>query len=664
MAAEQLQIQVQANVQQAIAGLNSFNTQLDATAKASESLGATSLNILNNQLLRLQRIAANPNLSTEQYQRLATIINKTSKEADGLSKSIQVLNRSNGTLTGGANQANTAMINLSRTVSDAPFGFIGIANNIGPLVENFVSLRKEAGGTGNALKQLGGSLIGPGGVIVGIQLAVAAVQFAQLGFDRWTASSKKTKEQQDKLAEGTNNLIENVTKQRVEFETLVKVAKNVNQSDEERNQALTRLNEILPDTIGKLTQQNIATEQGAAIIQNYIKAVEARATAELLVNRIAENNVKLFDNRNKTLQESQRIENELLILRTQLSRIDINATGRAGESAALRYSAIQSKINDLVKEQNNIQKEGRKTANELINLNNQLRSEYENQLPLVNDLTQKQTKQKEAIDEITKILQKYREDLKAIDWDEQNKAIDGTNERVKAAAETLKSLYLINVQETAKAWIQVQNDFNNYANLVIKRSIEIARKSPAPEFAEPIIQPIEPVADNKFFQSAIEAKTKIELISKSFDILNQKQKENYKNWEDLKITPEILEQVKKGIPIQQITEFALKTNESITQQKELYTQLSEIINSQLTGAVDNLFTGLIKGEDVFNNLGESIKNLIVQISAAVVKMLVLKAITSALAPGVGGGAIFGRFGTPDFIRGDTLKRLMFFRAYG
>ncbi len=178
MAAEQLQIQVQANVQQAINGLNAFNAQLQATGKASESLGATSLQILNNQLLRLQRIASNPNLSPEQYQRLATLINKTAKEADTLTRSINTLNRANGQFAVGANQANTAMINLSRTVSDAPFGFIGIANNIGPLIENFVALRRESGGTGNALKQLGASLAGPGGLIVGVQLVVAAIQFA------------------------------------------------------------------------------------------------------------------------------------------------------------------------------------------------------------------------------------------------------------------------------------------------------------------------------------------------------------------------------------------------------------------------------------------------------------------------------------------------------
>ena len=173
--AEQLQIQVQANVSNAVNNLNNLQKQLAETNTAAVKTGQTGMRELSK----------------------------------------------------GANTANTSMINLGRTVSDAPFGFIGIANNIGPLVENFTQLRKESGSTGGALKALGSSLAGPGGVIVGIQLVVAAVQFAQLGFSRWGASSKKAKEDTDKLKQANESFVETVTKQKLEFETLVKIAKDV-----------------------------------------------------------------------------------------------------------------------------------------------------------------------------------------------------------------------------------------------------------------------------------------------------------------------------------------------------------------------------------------------------------------------------------------------------
>lgn len=563
MAAEQLQIQVSANVSNAIKGLGDLEKGLKSTETAGTSLG----------------------------------------------------NKGLPQVTKGANQANTAMINLGRTVSDAPFGFIGIANNIGPLVENFTFLRKEAGSTGGAFKQLGASLIGPGGLILGIQLAVAAIQFAQLGFSRWGASTKKAKEEQDKLAEGTKNLIENVTKQRVEFESLVKVARNVNQSETERNQALTRLNEILPDTIGKLTQQNIATEQGAAIIQNYIKAVEARATAELLVNRIAENNVKLFDNRNKALQETQRIEGELLTLRTQLSRIDINATGRAGESAALRYSAIQSKINSLVKEQNNIQKEARTTANELINLNNQLRGAYESQLPLVNDLTQKQTKQKEAVDEVAQILQKYREAIAGINWDEQNRGLDGTKERLDTALDALKEITLKGVKPTADSF----------------------------RFLTAEVERFRAALDYKNFRDNLERinkETKAQgAIRSQLDAELQKSLDNA----TAKINNEI--NLRKGLD---------KYRENQTKKQiELETQLAGILTNEISGSIDTVFNSLERGDDIIQSIGESLKQLVIEITKTLVKMALLNALKNVIAPGLGSAT--GVANSAFSVRGDYLR---------
>ena len=36
-----------------------------------------------------------------------------------------------------SNQATNALTNLSRVAQDAPYGFIGIANNLNPLLESF-----------------------------------------------------------------------------------------------------------------------------------------------------------------------------------------------------------------------------------------------------------------------------------------------------------------------------------------------------------------------------------------------------------------------------------------------------------------------------------------------------------------------------------------------
>src|SRR3954469_18974945 len=63
-------------------------------------------------------------------------------------------------LSKGSGQATNAMMNLGRVVQDAPYGLIGIANNISPLLESFQRLQKETGTAGSAFEALAGSLTG------------------------------------------------------------------------------------------------------------------------------------------------------------------------------------------------------------------------------------------------------------------------------------------------------------------------------------------------------------------------------------------------------------------------------------------------------------------------------------------------------------------------
>jgi tetratricopeptide (TPR) repeat protein len=95
-----------------------------------------------------------------------------------------------------SNQATGALINLGRVVQDAPFGFLGIANNLNPLLESFQRTGQAAGGFGAGLKAVGKSLLGAGG----IGLALSAVSSALILFgDSIFGSSKKVNESEESL---------------------------------------------------------------------------------------------------------------------------------------------------------------------------------------------------------------------------------------------------------------------------------------------------------------------------------------------------------------------------------------------------------------------------------------------------------------------------------
>ena len=79
-----------------------------------------------SEVLKIQ-IAADVEKATQDVKRFSSTLNQSMAKAGG---SVQTFTKATG-------QANTALVNFGRVVQDAPFGLIGIANNIDPLVASF-----------------------------------------------------------------------------------------------------------------------------------------------------------------------------------------------------------------------------------------------------------------------------------------------------------------------------------------------------------------------------------------------------------------------------------------------------------------------------------------------------------------------------------------------
>lgn len=82
--------------------------------------------------------------------------------------------------------ANGAVVSFGRIIQDAPFGIIGVANNITMLSEQFVSLKQQAGSTGAALQAMKAGVFGPMGISIGISLATSAL----MAFTMWSGKAK------------------------------------------------------------------------------------------------------------------------------------------------------------------------------------------------------------------------------------------------------------------------------------------------------------------------------------------------------------------------------------------------------------------------------------------------------------------------------------------
>jgi ElaB/YqjD/DUF883 family membrane-anchored ribosome-binding protein len=89
------------------------------------------------------------------------------------------LGNSFGKIPNASNQANQALVNSGRILQDLNYGFMGIANNLNPLLESFQRLSEKAKESGTSVKkELISSLTGP----AGLGLALSLVTFVFLKF--------------------------------------------------------------------------------------------------------------------------------------------------------------------------------------------------------------------------------------------------------------------------------------------------------------------------------------------------------------------------------------------------------------------------------------------------------------------------------------------------
>lgn len=361
-------------------------SDVDEMAAAAARLGGgtTDQRIakLNASIKRLQAEAQKAGKETDRFNKILTAIGNRQREIATLER---LGNTMGGKVAKSSGRATQSLINFNRVVQDAPYGIIGVANNIDPLIESFGRLKTSAGGIGGAFKALGSALIGPAGILLAVSaitsgLTVIAQKYGSLGkaIDVWTGKTKLLTEEQKKLREENTKLVESIEKQKIEIGQLVKVARGDIGSKAEQKAALDKLNKAIPDYIGKLTEANINTAEGVKIINTYTAALEKQAIAELLVGRLAELGAKRFDNRNefiaKRAQLTERIANAQ---RKIVDPSKISAQQRASESFATSQQKATQNLQDLQDELASLDQAYAQSTKNIINQQQRLRDEID-----------------------------------------------------------------------------------------------------------------------------------------------------------------------------------------------------------------------------------------------------------------------------------------------
>jgi hypothetical protein len=317
-----------------------------------------------------------------------------------LENKIAHLNSRIGETTKPMGDATQSLINFSRIAQDAPYGIIGVANNLNPMLESFQRLAKTEGGTKKALTAMIDGLAGPAGlgVVLGIVSSLAVVFSKQIG-EAFSGSSDKVKELREELKKLNDDIYKvsgAAQSSQLLGGTLGGIISNKSVDINTRKNALKELKKLYSDNkqiqdldvknIDSYTAKYLNSINNLAAVQkdaigkekNYIDALTAANTAykKLIDEKQKERNAQLAT----TKQLEQGITTEYL--RGQVDARYVKPLLDAQKSIERAKSALYTTLSDVLKfdTPETIKKGGDKTIDALKEFSANLKYELAKQL--------------------------------------------------------------------------------------------------------------------------------------------------------------------------------------------------------------------------------------------------------------------------------------------
>ena len=234
---------------------------------------------------------------------------------------------------------NAILLETGRLASDASFGFTAIANNLSQVITLFQSFARTNGGFVKSLKTLIGSLWGPAGVLIGIQLLIS---FGDDIIKFFKGSATAAEEEAERLKELNDQLEENIKLRRIQLEELEKVF----------NLLTSKLG---MDALGNITSQVTATQEDLMELSDRFKDAGVKNAEILKDEEISlQNRVKIA----QELMDIFRAETSLKLLRQELDekirKVDVDGAREVKKLILENQSEIyesQKTINELTQKQ-------------------------------------------------------------------------------------------------------------------------------------------------------------------------------------------------------------------------------------------------------------------------------------------------------------------------
>jgi len=236
-------------------------------------------------------------------------LDKVSESTSNFQKAVGKTNKALDQNRAQSGLNNAILIELGRTASDSQFGFQGMANNIGRLVELGQEFtRTGGGGLGKSLKTLLKSIVGTGGILIGIQLFIALLP-------KLEKKLKQAREGTDSLSKANKELTRT-------YDELLASAKENRDITEDATDAFEGANEALVKYGGLYDENSKAVRRGKTRQDEYNKAVneaiDTFAKYGIEVDKTRLTDKEYLDSLKSQTEELEKRAQEITDLRSEL----------------------------------------------------------------------------------------------------------------------------------------------------------------------------------------------------------------------------------------------------------------------------------------------------------------------------------------------------------
>lgn len=564
----------------------------------------------------------------------------------------QGLNQATASVTNFSNSLNRAtkptadatnsLTNLSRIAQDAPYGFMGIANNLNPMLESFQRLQKEAGGSGAALKAMAAGLTGPAGI--GVALGVVSSLIVAFGddindyFNKLSMGSTISTQYKDAfkaIGSEFTSAVEKVDKMQIAFN-------QYHAGLITGDAALKLYNEGLGKNLGVKKSINEAEDEFINKKNAYLEASLQRALADAAGKKAAEELLK-----QKVLERAPEKTGEFgKMITGELSKALLSPLLQKPITDKLVNLYDEDKTEKDINKAKDLIANYKKIQEDAKNLEAEILKKSGITLDPEKDKKTKPQVDTSRLDTLKKEQQLYKDDIyKFKDYadliaEEEKKVALKRAEINKAGKEEIKAIneqYDIALkQNTKNLGIEImkiadQNtkDFEKQEKEAKKKLLD-SQEQASREALEIVKRQYD--IDNKLAGDSYDKKR--EAIKKAMAQINilLALSSNPKAIVDLERSYKDLEKSFQILDIDEQQKNTKKLNDS-------YEKFAKTIATNVTNGLMTMWDAMQKGENPLKAIGDMLMGIVEQLAAAVIQALILETILEAF--GAGGAAVGG-----------------------